>query len=161
MLLSLEKHGIDKGYFIKKKIKNFDKAINEEIPNTDLEAIEFDKTKRHPNLSLDLKSADALIFNSSNKLSFMEFKTNIKNYMSNKKIRWKICDSFQVLKNIYTQIDFKYKNKKNIFHESNKKFIFLHNWNISSILFQFNLNKAGLDNIENNLIISLEDMNDY
>ncbi len=161
MLLELEQYWIAQWYFHKNKIKNFNKNRNETIPDSNIEAIEFDKTKDHPDLALNLKSSDALIFHDANSLSFIEFKTNIRNYMTNKKIRWKIGDSFQLLKNIYTRSDFILRNKKDIFHSCNKEFIFLHDWNVSDILFQFNLNKAWLDNIENNLTISLEDMNTY
>lgn len=168
MLLKLEKYWITKWYFIKKKIKDFDKKTWEIIPKTDLIAIEFDKVKEHPDLKLHIKSADALIFKNRNELGFLEFKSNITHHwnMSNKKIWEKIRDSFQLLKNVYTQTSFiiqknkKWLWKKDLFYLCKKKFIFWHNWIISGDLkIQFNLNVGDLNLVENNLIIDLIDMN--
>lgn len=165
MLLKLEKYWIKKWYFIKKKIKDFDRKWWEKIPLINLEAIEFDKTWEHKDLKLWLKSADALIFKTNSELHFIEFKKNItlnKN-MSSKKLRWKIQESFILLTNIYTQNTFNihWKKKKDLFYLCKKEFIFWHDWEITSkLLFQFNLNKNWLEFLENNLKISLIDMND-
>ncbi len=128
MLLELKKNWIEKGYFIEKKLSELPEAKKDWFDNLEKLVIDFDETSKKFS-SLNLKSADALIFDNDVKFKFIEFKKLINNneiriFLKELYLSLKVQESYSLLRYIVNEKWFWTKKNRDNFNKTSSRFIF-------------------------------------